>query len=224
MNFMQWLNSLDELLYEVVSWIIFFPVTVWKVIRHPLAMMDYADTELSDAAGEQYIETLSPPVFLVLALVIAHALELAIGGGVNPIVQSRHGLAGLVNDNTSLLLLRLILFSVFPLMMATRLVRKKGVGLDRNTLQRPFYAQCFTAAPFALAISMGSTMFHLAHPWIQIAGLALILMAFVTYGSVQCLWFARQLDQSILRGFGNASVALIEGLVVAVIAALLFVL
>lgn len=28
MNFMQWLNSLDELLYEVVSWIVFFPVTL----------------------------------------------------------------------------------------------------------------------------------------------------------------------------------------------------
>lgn len=46
MNFVQWLNSLDELLYELMSWFVFFPVTLWKVLRHPLAMMRYAEDQL----------------------------------------------------------------------------------------------------------------------------------------------------------------------------------
>lgn len=224
MNFMQWLNSLDDLLYEIVSWIVFFPITLWKIIRHPLAMMAYAEAQLSDPAEEQYTQTLSPPVFLVLALVIAHAMELALGKGVNPIVRSQHGLAGLVNDDTSLLFLRLILFSVFPLIMATRLVSQQPVPFDRQTLQRPFYAQCFAAAPFALAISLGGTLAQMQVPSVRIAGLVTAALAFLLYGSMQTLWFARQLGRSYFRGFLDASIALVASLVVALIAATLFVL
>lgn len=145
MNFMQWLNSLDELLYEVVSWIIFFPLTLWKIMRHPFTMMDYATSELTKDDADQYAETLSPPIFLILALVISHAIGIAIGGGTNPIVRSHHGLAGLINDNTTFLLFKIGLFSTFPLLLATRMARKTG-RLDRNRLQPAFYAQCFDGA------------------------------------------------------------------------------
>ena len=40
MNFFQFLKSLDKLLYEVASWLVFYPVTMWRSARHPLAMMD----------------------------------------------------------------------------------------------------------------------------------------------------------------------------------------
>lgn len=33
MDFMKWLNSLDELLYEVMSWLVFFPLTLWRALR-----------------------------------------------------------------------------------------------------------------------------------------------------------------------------------------------
>jgi hypothetical protein len=154
MPFMQWLNSLDELLYEIVSWIVFFPVTLWRVVRCPLGIMNYAQAQLAADEDDQFSETLSPPVFLVLALVIAHAVGIAVGGGVNPIVRSHHGLASLVNDNTTLLLLRIVIFSVFPLMLAARYGRKSTGTLNRKTLKSPFYAQCFVAAPFALTVSL----------------------------------------------------------------------
>lgn len=35
MNFIQWLNSLDELLYEVVIWIIFFLLTSGRSFDGP---------------------------------------------------------------------------------------------------------------------------------------------------------------------------------------------
>jgi hypothetical protein len=46
MNFVQWLNSLDELLYEVRSWLVFYPITLWRVLRHPLATMHCAEDQL----------------------------------------------------------------------------------------------------------------------------------------------------------------------------------
>lgn len=222
MNFMQWLNSLDELLYEIVSWIVFFPVTLWKALRRPLGIMDYADTELADAIEDQYTETLSPPVFLVLALVVAHALEVAVMGGTNPVVQSRHGLAAFVNDNTSLLLVRVVIFSAFPLMMATRMAQLTG-GLSRETLKPPFYAQCFTAAPLALIISVGGLISQLHLPILRILGLSVVGGAVVGYGLIQTLWFRRRLGQSLLCAFGNASIGMVLSVAVAIGTAYLFV-
>ena len=39
MDFMKWLNSLDELLYEVMSWLLFFPLTLWRAIFRPFEIM-----------------------------------------------------------------------------------------------------------------------------------------------------------------------------------------
>jgi hypothetical protein len=64
--FMQWLRSLGDLLYEVMSWLIFFPVTLWRALTHPLRMMAYVDNELGQPAEEQFVDTLNPPLFLVL--------------------------------------------------------------------------------------------------------------------------------------------------------------
>ncbi len=36
MNFFNLLQSLDELLYEVMSWLVFYPITLWRTLVHPL--------------------------------------------------------------------------------------------------------------------------------------------------------------------------------------------
>ncbi|MET0365360.1 MAG: hypothetical protein ABW169_11990 [Sphingobium sp.] len=222
MNFMQWLNSLDELLYEVVSWIIFFPLTLWKIVRHPFAMMDYAAAELAKDDDDQYAETLSPPIFLILALVISHAIGIAIGGGTNPIVRSHHGLAGLINDNTTFLLFKIVLFSTFPLLLATQMVRKTG-KLDRNRLQPAFYAQCFAMAPFALAIGLGAAMDQLHASWAKPLGAPLAGIGILLYIAVQTGWFMRGLHQSAPRALGNALLAITAGLLIAAIIVYLFI-
>ena len=77
MDFMRLLKSLEELLYELASWLVFYPMTMWRALRHPQAMMRYADMELADDAASQYAETLSPPLFLLITLLIAHGLEMS---------------------------------------------------------------------------------------------------------------------------------------------------
>lgn len=48
LDFMKLLKSLEELLYELVSWLLFYPLTMWRSVVRPLSMMRYADTELAD--------------------------------------------------------------------------------------------------------------------------------------------------------------------------------
>jgi len=80
MNFFNLLKSLDELLYEIMSWLIFYPVTLWRTLVRPLKMMDYSDLEQRDAEEKQYTDTLAPPLFLLLTLIIGHAIELSLVG------------------------------------------------------------------------------------------------------------------------------------------------
>ena len=74
MHFMQLLQALDELLYEIMSWLVFFPLTLWRSLTRPLRTMDYSDRELAGQAEQQYDDTLSPPLFLLIALLVSHGL------------------------------------------------------------------------------------------------------------------------------------------------------
>jgi len=212
MVFMQLLKSLDDLLYEVMSWLVFYPVTLWRSVRHPRAMMIYADAELKDRPEQQYTDTLTPPLFLLLTLILSHLLELTVLGE-STLVASRRGLAALITDDTTLLIFRLLVFSIFPLAMAVRLVRNKHRKLTRDTLRQPFYSQCYPTGPFALLIGIGSIGTQLHRPEAQLGGFVLILVALLWYGSLQARWFARQLDVSLLRGLWIASIGMVEGII-----------
>jgi len=221
MNFMSMLKSLDELLYEVMSWLIFYPITLWRALTRPLAMMDYSDHELGQTDDEQYTDTLRPPLFLLLSLLLVHGLELVVVGD-SPLIASKRGLAALVTDDTSLLLMRLVIFSVFPLIFAARMVRLERKGLTRNSLRRPFYAQCYAVAPFALVMSLAGILLQLHPLWAGIAGLAVGAIALIVFGVVQARWFAQHLKRGLLAGFGFASIAMVESLVVVLLTSPLF--
>ena len=222
MNFMQLLKSLDELLYEVMSWLIFYPITLWRTLRHPWQMMDYSDREQKQRAEDQYDDTIGPPLFLLISLLLSHAIELAVIGE-SPIVASQQGLDRLIDDDTSLMMLRMITFSIFPLVMATRLVRARRAGLTRTTLRAPFFGQCYVAAPFALAMGFAGTLIQCHGVTAPVAGLSLGLLALIWYFVLEVRWFAQHLGRGLAVGVGHASLALIESLVVVALLGALFV-
>lgn len=151
MDFMKLLKSLEELLYELVSWLVFYPITLWRTLARPLETMRYADVELSDRPEDQYDDTLSPPLFLLITLLIAQGITYAFP----TIIDQSHPIA----SSSNLLLGRGVVYGVFPLMMAMALLRRKVVPVTRNSLRPPFYSQCYIAAPFAfvcgLAVDLG---------------------------------------------------------------------
>lgn len=221
MNFVQWLNSLDELLYELMSWIIFFPITLWRILRRPLTTMRYAEAQLLLDHDLQYRATVSPPIMLILSVVVMQGIGLAVDG-TNPIVASRHGLAALVSDNTTLLLLRLVLFGTFALVLAARKVQRSSVSLDRDTLKPPFYAQCYAISPFCLLIGIGTVAAAEQATVLRIAGWAAWLVACVFYTVAQVRWFGSELQQPLRRSLVDVSIGLFASLAITLGVALLF--
>lgn len=207
MDFMKWLGSLDEFLYEVMSWVIFFPITLWRATVHPLATMALIEREASLPEEQQYAAVLSPPLFLALALLLGHSVATALGQ-TDAIIANQHGLAALVNDNASALAVRVIVFAAFPLFLAARLVRSGGASLDRSTLRRPFYEQCYPGAVFALGITMATSLSQVARADVQHVGQILAIGSITHFIVVETRWFSRQ--RAI--GYGRALVSVLWAL------------
>lgn len=203
MDFMKLLKSLEELLYEVMVMLVFYPKTLWLTFRYPQRMMDYADTELGDVQSEQYNDTLSPPLFLMMCLAISHAIEVATLGS-----NSTAALPSFLKSTENLLAFRVLVFSIFPLMMALRLLHGLKIPLDRESLRAPFYAQCFVAAPLAMCVGLAQSMRHLPIANIGIFANIFLLLSLGWYVRQQARWFRAKLGVSVVRSWVMAMVIL----------------
>ena len=204
MIFFHILKSLDELLYELMTWLIFYPVTLWRSVRHPLRTMDYARAELRKKTSEQFRSTLRPPIFLLVTLVLAHIVELQAVGD-SSLIYRHVGLADYINDDTTLIIFRIIAFALFPVIMATIETALEGHPVNRGTLQQPFYAQCFLAAPFALALSLASTAIRYSNASLQTAGVLLVFIACFLYVWAEARWLARAAPARMVRAIASAA-------------------
>ena len=208
MRFILGLKSLDDLLYEVMTWLVFYPVTLWRSVRHPLRTMQYARSELGKEDSLQFRETLRPAVFLLVTVILAYVVELALVGE-SAVVTSQIGVANLIDDNQSMMIMRIFAFALFPVIMAsveTSLGRKP---IDRDTLEIPFHAQCFLAAPFVLSLSLAITAIRAPDPSIEPPAFLSALAVSVAYIWMEGAWLVR----STGRGWGLALPGAIGGFI-----------
>jgi hypothetical protein len=197
MDFMKLLKSLEELLYEVVSWLVFYPLTIWRCLVDPLHMMRYADEELADQPQNQYDDMLSPPLFLLLTLLLAQSLSHAM-----PSLYDDSALPPVLSSTANLLIARGVIFSVLPLVMAVTLVQRKKIRLTRETLRPPFYSQCYVAALFVLVAGIGLDLMLIPHRAGLGAGATVFCAAILWYGQAQVRWFRQDLQITTAAAIG----------------------
>jgi hypothetical protein len=215
MNAMKILQSVEELLYEVMSWLLFYPRTLLMTLRHPLRTMRYSDREQQDKPEKQYLETLSPPLFLVLSILVAHGLELLFGV---PLTDEPNPVSRFVTANDqNLLAFRALMFSLHPLVFAWAFLRLSGRKIDRESLRTPFFAQCYLAGATSILISLGSLGAQDPAIWTTLAGVAIVVVTTVWYVAVQRLWLMAAPGMTTLRAWiwAIALYAATTGLVVA---------
>jgi len=179
---MNLLKSVEELLYEIVSWLLFYPLTFWRCVRRPQYMMSYAQLELTGDPKSRFAEALSPPIFLFLTLAIAHLVELRYA------IPTRE-LTGILADGRNLLVFRAVLFSLFPLLFSVQSVRLKGLAVTRDTLRPAFYSQCYVAAPFVLIFDIATTVGRYGSIGEVVTGSAVFALGLLWYAAVLTRWF-----------------------------------
>ncbi len=212
MDFIGIIRSLEELLYEVMSWLIFYPATLWRTLRNPAAVAAYSDAEQDQPPDERYTETLSPPLLLMITMVLTYALSHWIGVD-EPVATTEVGQA-LIESPKNLLLLRALIFAIIPLVIAVIGMRGGGIVIDRKTLRRPFYSQCFLVAPFALMLQSAFAVYPLAG-YGGIGSAVLGLAAFLWFIWAQTGWFSARLNVSgpvaLIWATGSVLAALLLG-------------
>jgi hypothetical protein len=199
MDFMKLLESLDDFPYEVVGWIIFYPVTTVRAVLHPIEMLHYSDLELMKSDEQQYSDTFTPPIFLLLTLFLAYLA----GKALQP--HTVDPLHGFLTNDSNLLLFRGVTFSIFPVLMALDMLRHQGKRIDRAALRPPFYGQCFIAAPFALVASLAGELMLIHRLPYVLFGLALYFIALAWYVAVEIIWFSTTLSISKKRAAWECS-------------------
>ncbi|HSD18288.1 MAG TPA: hypothetical protein VLC71_13650 [Thermomonas sp.] len=179
MDLMRILRSLEEFLYELVGWLVFYPRTFWRVLRHPAAIARYTQLELEQEPERQFTETISPVLMLILSVALAHALEML---SRVPSVETNTPLAQvLLGSEEALLLTRCVVFCGYALVAALMTLRQQGKAITRETLRTPFSIQAFLVSPFVMLLSAGMLLTRLDGPWASVAAVALI-------GS-SCFWY-----------------------------------
>ena len=220
MDFFKLIQSLDELIYEVVGWLLFYPLTLWRVIRSPLGTMKLAEQELAETDRKQFHDLVAPPLFLLLTLILVNSVELATVGE-NRLVTSDRRVSALIGSDTSLIIFEILMFSILPLTAAARLLRARHARLDKLAMRAPFYAQCYVVALFALLWNAASVIAENQFPFSAPAQVAIQGIALLWLFVVEARWFSAELRVSPVRGFGQAAIMIGQWLALLLLAAFL---
>lgn len=203
MPFVVFLKNFEVLLYEIMSWIVFYPRTLWRSGRHPLQMMTRAEQELELEPSQQFKDVVSPPIFLLLTVIAASGFEVAVVGN-SPLIDNGVGLAALITDNSSLILFRLIAFATLPVIAGAFALARMGRPVDRDTLQPLFYGQCFATTPVVLLSSVAESISRLPQVTADMAADLLFALAIAFYIGVEASWFSRETKRGTFAGLAWA--------------------
>lgn len=187
-------RTLGEILYEVMTGLLFYPRTLWRVLLWPAETLVPSRVDRGEAVNAPP-DLVSPPLFLLISIGLAHALDLSLRGELGEAAAPGLGL----------LVFRALAFSLFPLVMAAGTLRRQGRAIDHATLREPFELQCLCAAPFALSLSVAVILLGSPVAATRLAGGAIAVAAVAWYLSVQTRWLHRRLAVGSFQAFRTAA-------------------
>lgn len=167
MDLIRLLRSLEEFLYELVGWLVFYPRTLWRVLAQPGEVAHYTRREFSKDPEHRFADAISPVLMLILSVVLAHALEMSTRTA--PLTASGPVGKLLFGSEQGLLLTRSAAFCIFALGAALSTLWRQRLPINRDTLREPFSIQAFIACPFVILLAVsqavGSAGGDIAHGW-----------------------------------------------------------
>lgn len=201
MDLIKLMRSLEEFVFEAIALLFFYPKTLLRIAFKPLQAMQYAEQEeAKDDGANPYDDAVSPPLLLLITLLVANGIGLALHKAQPP--DASHMAKALLDSPQNLLMFRSLLFSIVPLTAAVLVLRLHRQATSRTTLRQPFFAQCYLTSPFALVISLG--LIAVQTPGHKTGGAIACAVAFAWMLGVQATWFRVKLRVGMPAAFGMA--------------------
>lgn len=206
MDLVKILRSLEEFLYELLSWLVFYPRTLWRILRNPAGVSRYTRQQLQQPPSEQFLEMVSPVLTLILSILFAHGIEMVaqvpvVDEHASPIATTIFG------TYQGLLLGRGVSYGLYSLVAAVWVMTRVRTRIDRNTLREPFFIQSYLVSPFALLCSTGSVMVRTSNPGLLLAGAVLAVAITAWYLWAQTTTYRALLNIGVARAFAYAAIS-----------------
>jgi len=210
MDFGRILRSLEEFLYELMTWLVFYPRTMLRILTRPVAIARYAQLQLRQPPEQQYTEAMAPILMLIVSVILPYGVSLGFAAP-PPAAALPKLLQTLDASPEALLLFRCTSFSVYALAGALLVLSRRGIRIDRDALREPFHIWAFLTSPFALLASFAFLLPGLlGSPAGRTGGMTLAGCALLWYVWAQARVLRDQLDIGKVRAWVYA-IALAAG-------------
>lgn len=170
MDFLKLIQSLEDLLFEIVVWALLIPKTLFRAIFRPAWMVKYVNQEFEKPADEQFDEYMPPGLFFLAMAVIPSALFTWVQTMDFNLIKSLSQL-----NETNLLTSSLTtLISILIYLVWIKWLNKHAV--KRSGLKRLFMIQCYLVTPpqfiyILLVLFFGG----MNNPFVSLAGTVLLV-------------------------------------------------
>jgi len=201
-DFLKILKSFEDFVYEALIWLVLLPKTLWRIVLRPRQMVTYVQAEQTREGDDRYGDAISPPLLLILCVLVSHVIDLALR---KQTAQEMGSLAAeMLNSEQNLLLYRTMAFGIWSLAGSVWYMRHSRQPIHRVNLRNPFYEQCYLVAPFAMAMSL-STTFALSGGLLAAFGAGVALVALLWFLVAEWHWVRER------AGLGAVHAAVIAG-------------
>lgn len=219
MDFEKFSQVFEQVIYDFLMWVIFFPYTLVRILLKPIAMTREVITELQRPSGEDRFNGLSPPLFLFLCVVgawaLSHSPTLVLAA------SAEKTLAGQVLASPeNLILFRVIIGCAYPLTGALIYEWLTPGGISHASFRLPLYQQAYVCGPYTLISGVAASYMSLSKTmWVQGLSFGIVALITIWFVATQTRFFKAYTKQSTLISLLLSVGTLLSGWMVALIAA-----
>ncbi|KRG72089.1 hypothetical protein [Pseudoxanthomonas dokdonensis] len=212
MDFVKVLRSLEEILFEVLTWLVIYPRQLWKIIRQPRRVAAQVRDEVAKPLEQRYTDSISPALFLMLSVLLAHFLEILLQVALPKVAMPVTGYV--FSNQKAVLAYRSAAFAIWPLAATVYLLLRQHKQVQPDNLRAPFSEQCYLVAPFAVALSLGVSLLLMFEARLQLVAIGLIVLASGWYLGVQIWWMRVRLQRGLADAVFSALLVIAVGLAI----------
>lgn len=195
MDFLKLIQSLQDLIFEMVVWALLIPKTIFRAIFRPAWMVTYVNQEFEKPADEQFDEYMPPGLFFLAMAVIPSALFTWAQNMDFNLIESLSRL----NETNLLTSAFTTLISILIYLVWIKWLNKHPV--KRSGLKRLFMIQCYLVTPPQLIYVL-----LLFFNWGKFGGLAIPLVGTALLIFYESFAFQDELKVSWWKGLWYAAI------------------
>ncbi|UDF33079.1 UNVERIFIED_ORG: hypothetical protein LHK14_25310 (plasmid) [Roseateles sp. XES5] len=207
MDVFNFAKSVEQGIYDVMMWVFFYPFSLLRMVFRPARTLAFVERESRADTEAAFASAMRPALLLFLSIAIGSIVAPFTPEQAKELSQSHIGKL-LVDSWFTLLVYRMILFSLFALAGAIFYDLLTPGAVTRETLRIPFQQQCYACAPFALVMS---PLLVRMHPGLTATHLGIIAVVLGWFLTVQFLFFRSFLKKNVFACSGLALAVFFTG-------------